>query len=250
MPLDELIGAAIKKGLSYLAVTDHLDRDFMYCPKSPKIPQLDLTAYAAAVKTAKLQYSGKIRLAFGIECGYSKAALPLCQKELNQFDFDVIINSIHTVDNEDIYTASYYENKTKDEVLIPYIKAVSESLDAAFPYDIVGHLGYIARKAPYPFLYADYDGLFDEIFKKLIQKGKCLEVNSHVKYAKADFFPGTDLIVRYRELGGELITFSSDAHQPERVAEKYRLITGTLKKLGFKYLAAYLNRKPEMYKLD
>ncbi|MDR3263159.1 MAG: histidinol-phosphatase HisJ family protein [Clostridiales bacterium] len=247
MPLDDLISTAVRLGLSYLAVTDHMDRDFLFCKNAKSVRQLDLPAYAAAIDKAKKVYGGKIKLAFGIECGYSKASEIMCRDELKDYDFDVIINSVHSVNDEDIYIESYYKNKTKDEILLPYIRAIDESLDIEMPYDIVGHIGYIARKAPYPFEYADYDGLFDKIFKKIIQKGKCLEINSHVKFAKADFFPGISLIKRYRELGGELITFSSDAHQTFRVAEKYPLIAETAKALGFKYFAAYLSHKPEMY---
>jgi histidinol-phosphatase (PHP family) len=247
MPLNTLIDTAIGKGLDYLAVTDHMDRDFIYCVNNKEVAQLDLPAYAAAMRAAKERYAGKIKLAFGIECGYSADSLPISKKELCQYDYDVIINSVHTVKNEDIYDPVYYEGKTKDQIFLPYIEALSESLDADYPFDIIGHIGYIARKAPFPFVYADYDGLFDAIFKKIIQKGKCMEVNSHVKFAPVDFFPGADLVKRYRELGGELVTFSSDAHQAERVAEKYGLVTGMLKQLGFKYVAGYMRRKPEMY---
>jgi histidinol-phosphatase (PHP family) len=246
MPLDDLIRTAISLGLQYLAVTDHLDRDFLFCD-SKDIPQIDLAPYAAAMSAAKMKYGKKIKLAFGVECGYSKDSEKMCFDELALYETDVVINSVHTVENRDVYVESYYDGKTKDEIFIPYINAIGESLEIETPYDIVGHIGYIARKAPFPFRYADYDGLFDGIFKRMIQKGKCLEINSHVKFAKADFFPGKDLVKRYKELGGELLTFSSDAHQTYRIADKYGLIAETAKSLGFKYYACYTKHKPEMF---
>jgi histidinol-phosphatase (PHP family) len=247
MPLTALIETAVGKGLEYIAVTDHLDRDFLFCKNSKEVPQLEIAPYAAAMAAAKVKYGTKIKLAFGIECGYSKDGEKMSFDELSPYKFDVIVNSIHTVENQDVYVEAYYKGKTKDEVFIPYINAIRESLETKFPYDIVGHIGYIARKAPFPFLYADYDGLFDGIFKRMIEKGKCLEINSHVKFAKADFFPGKDLVKRYKELGGELLTFSSDAHQTYRIADKYDLVAETAKSLGFKYYACYINRKPEMF---
>jgi histidinol-phosphatase (PHP family) len=249
MPLDELITTAIGLNLDYLAVTDHMDRDFLFCTNCKPVAQIDLPAYAKAVTEAKARYGDRLNLAFGIECGYSEASAEMCKKELSGYDFDLIINSIHTVKNEDIYTPSYYAKKTKDEIFVPYLNAVDESLDAEIPYDIVAHLGYIARKAPFEFRYADYDGLFDRILSRIIQKGKCLEINSHVKFAKTDFFPGIDILKRYRELGGELLTFSSDAHQPYRVAEKYNLIRDAAKSLGFRYFAGYKGHKATMYTL-
>ncbi|MDR2047333.1 MAG: histidinol-phosphatase HisJ family protein [Clostridiales bacterium] len=249
MPLDLLIQTAVSLKLDYLAVTDHLDRDFLFCENPKPVPQLDIAAYAKAVSAAKIKYAGQIKLAFGIECGYSRQTEKMCRDELSRYEYDIdlIINSVHTVENQDVYVESYYDGKTKDEIFLPYIRAIRESLDIDMPYDIVGHIGYIARKAPFQFKYADYDGLFDDIFRKMIEKGKCLEINSHVKTAETDFFPGADLIKRYRELGGELITFSSDAHQPTRVAEKYSLVAKTAKELGFNFFACYLKHKPEMY---
>ena len=248
-PLDDLIEKAIELGLEYLAVTDHMDRDFIFCKDKP-VPQLDFPKYAEAMLSAKSRYSGKIRLAFGIECGYSSDSEKMTADKIRDCPLDVVINSVHTVDNQDIYLESYYKGKTKDEIFLPYINAVEKSLSTKLPYDIIGHLGYIARKAPFEFRYADYDGLFDRIFEKMIQRGKCLEINSHVKYAKADFFPGPDLVKRYRELGGELLTFSSDAHQTVRVAEKYGKAAKIALSAGFKYFAGYMNRKPEMYRIE
>jgi histidinol-phosphatase (PHP family) len=249
MPLFDLINTAVALKLDYLAVTDHLDRDFLYCTNSKPIKQLDIPKYAEAMREAKKIYDGKIKLAFGIECGYSEKSQKMTFDDVTPLNTDVVINSVHTVKDEDVYVPAYYENKTKDEVFLPYINAVLKSLDIALPYDIVGHIGYIARKAPFRFLYEDYDGLLDEIFKKIIQKGKCVEINTHVKFAKADFFPEYDFIKRYRELGGELITFSSDAHQTFRVAEKYDLAAHAVKQAGFKYFAAYIDHKPEFYKI-
>ena len=47
---------------------------------------------------------------------------------------------------------------------------------------------------------------------------------------------GSELLKRYYELGGRKICFGSDAHFPERIAEKWEETVATLKEIGFTYL--------------
>ena len=61
--------------------------------------------------------------------------------------------------------------------------------------------------------------------------------------------PGRDVFVRYRELGGELVTLGSDAHSPETVGICFDMAGEMLKDCGFKYYAAYRGRNAEMIRL-
>ena len=55
--------------------------------------------------------------------------------------------------------------------------------------------------------YTDYADIIDEILKLLIEKEKGLEVNSAgLKYGLPFAHPHPDVLKRYRELGGEIIT--------------------------------------------
>ena len=61
--------------------------------------------------------------------------------------------------------------------------------------------------------------------------------------------PKVEIISRYAELGGEIITFGSDAHTPQRVGECFEEAGEIVKTCGFKYYAVYKERKPVFYKL-
>jgi histidinol-phosphatase (PHP family) len=63
------------------------------------------------------------------------------------------------------------------------------------------------------------------------------------------FNPLPDILARYREMGGELITVGSDAHVPERIAGRFEETAGILRSLGFRYYAIYKERKPQMLPL-
>ncbi len=84
-----------------------------------------------------------------------------------------------------------------------------------------------------------------DIFKRAIELGKTVEVNSHVKLTGLGSVPTASMLKIYKELGGENITFSSDAHQAFRIADKWQSVYAVLEELGFRYLTVYKEGKAE-----
>ena len=81
--------------------------------------------------------------------------------------------------------------------------------------------------------------------KLLIEKEKGLEVNSAgLKYGLPFAHPHPDVLKRYRELGGEIITIGADAHKPEHIAYDFAKAEEILKSCGFKYYTEFKERKP------
>ena len=58
-----------------------------------------------------------------------------------------------------------------------------------------------------------------------------------------------DVLKRYRELGGEVITVGSDAHDPSHIADYFDRAYDVLKECGFKYYTIFEKRVPEYVKL-
>ncbi len=61
--------------------------------------------------------------------------------------------------------------------------------------------------------------------------------------------PCTDVLKRYRELGGEIVTIGSDAHKPEQIAFAFDRAARILISCGFKYYTTFENRSPSFEKL-
>ena len=71
----------------------------------------------------------------------------------------------------------------------------------------------------------------DEILKKVIAMGKGIELNTAGwKYGLAFCHPHPEILCRYKELGGEIITVGSDAHKPEHVAYDFQKAADVLKR--------------------
>ena len=93
--------------------------------------------------------------------------------------------------------------------------------------------------------YRAFSDEIDEILKKVIHMGKGIEMNmGGFKYGLGFCNPHPDVIRRYRELGGEIITVGADAHRPEHVAFDFEKAGDILRACGFRYYAEYRNRKP------
>ena len=93
--------------------------------------------------------------------------------------------------------------------------------------------------------YKDFSDIFDEMFRYLIDEGKALEIN---KKSYQDYYGrtpelDTDLLRRYRDLGGEIISLGSDSHEPSRVGDRFEEYAAFLKSLGFRWTAHYEKRK-------
>jgi len=98
--------------------------------------------------------------------------------------------------------------------------------------------------------YSDYADLLDVVLKTLISYGKGIELNTAgLKYGLGYPHPKAEVLKRYKELGGELITIGSDSHKTEHLCYDFNLVPDLLKDLGYHYYAAYVQGKPIYEKL-
>ena len=89
-------------------------------------------------------------------------------------------------------------------------------------------------------LFIDY---IEAILKKVIENGKGIELNtSSFRYNLPDLMPSTNILKLYKELGGEIITVGSDAHDSIRVGENISYTYDILKSLDFKYVFTFNKR--------
>ena len=63
-------------------------------------------------------------------------------------------------------------------------------------------------------------------------------------------FPSPEILRRYRELGGEIVTVGSDAHRPRDAAKYVGEGLEILKECGFRYVTVFTKHKPEFIPID
>lgn len=247
---ESMIGRAIRLGLPGICITDHLDYDY---PDEPDLFLLDLEKYADSVKNLQEQYIEQIPVRFGIELGLQPHLAKTHHNLFTQYDFDFVIGSSHVVHGTDPYYPAYYEGRTETAAYQEYFDSILENIAAFDEFDVYGHLDYVVRYGPNKntdYSYEKYRDIIDEILKALIRKGKGIEVNtSGFKYGLGHPNPTEDILKRYRDLGGEIITIGSDGHKPEHIAYAFEKVPEILKNCGFNYYTVFKKREPEFVKL-
>jgi histidinol-phosphatase (PHP family) len=244
-PQDVMIAQAKKKDLAGLCFTDHLDLDY---PNDPVLFLLDLPNYAASVDALREKNEGIFPVRFGIELGLQPHLADIHAEILSQYPFDFVIGSSHLIHGFDPYYKEFFEGRDEEECYLEYFCSVLENIKAFDGFDVYGHLDYVVRYGPSggaAYSYRRFADIIDEILRLLIEKGKGIELNTAgFKYGLGRPNPCEDVLRRYRELGGEIITVGSDAHAPEYLSYAFDKVPQILADAGFRYFTVFEERKP------
>lgn len=247
-PMENMIKKAIALHLKAICFTEHYDMDW---PKNEDnfTFLVDTDRYEEKLYELKEKYKDDIELLFGIELGLQSHLGEKLNDYVHRYPFDFIIGSSHLVDGIDPYYPILFEKyKEEKDAFRRAFACILENAEAFSDFDVCGHLDYIVRYAPHKeehYHYLDYIDLIDCIFKKYIEKGIGIELNTAGwKYGMSSPNPNLDILKRYRELGGEIITIGSDAHKPEHMAWDFDKVPDFLKEAGFSYFTIFRERKP------
>lgn len=244
--VDEICKMAIKKGLMGFSLTDHCEVDLY---KDDYIKNIDKSF--VDIELAKKKYKDKLILSSGIEIGQGNYDLELTSEIIKRNSYDFIIASTHGIgDAGDLCKLNYKEMSLNEiyTLLNNYFEYYFEMVKVC-DFDAAAHITYPLRYIEGIYKHnidlSKFYDIIDEIFKVLISRNKSLEINtSGLRQKIKKPFPTKDLIIRFKELGGELITLGSDSHKDIDLAADFAEIMEFLKYTGFKNYSYYKNRKP------
>ncbi len=248
---------AAEIGLAGLCFTDHCD--FYVPPMKAEHENLVREEFDVAAQQAEIDrvqaMMPQIRILKGIEMGVQKDCRGQIAALLESEKFDQIIASVHYLDETDPFWGGYYEDRTWKEAYGMYLETLFEEMVwLGDRFDVMGHYDYVTRYAPYPecsILYKDFPDLLDEMLRFLADNGKALEINTktYQDYSGRTPLLDPDILRRYRELGGEIVSFGSDSHAVEHVGFQFAHFQEYLKAAGFRYEAHFESRKLCMTRL-
>ncbi|MGI6435070.1 MAG: histidinol-phosphatase HisJ family protein [Syntrophomonadaceae bacterium] len=248
-PMQDMVERAVQMNLKQLVFTDHVDYDYA----DPNFEQIDFETYLQEFTALKKKYHRQIELLMGVEVGFQHHVADRIKTLLQSYPFEFVICSTHMADKLDFYTGAFFEGKDCHAAYERYFQNVLAGIKELDDFDVYGHLDFIVRYGNYPqkeLHYRDYSDILDEILRRLIYMGKGIEINtSGYRYGLQQLHPQLEILKRYRQLGGEIITVGSDAHFPMDICFEFQQAYETLRWLGYKYLAAYKKRKVEFIKI-
>ena len=251
----DMADEAVRKGLKTICFTDHFDKDDLEWGEEGIF---DVDAYFVEMQKLQEEYAGKLNIRIGIELGLRTYLKDYYEELTKKYPFDFVIGSVHNVpykkdaEGNILYTdpaaEKLFTDRTDKEAYRLMMETTLENVRTSDCFQTLGHLDYVVRygkSREKEYSYTDYADIIDEILKLLIEKEKGLEVNSAgLKYGLPFAHPHPDVLKRYRELGGEIITIGADAHKPEHIAYDFAKAEEILKSCGFEYYTEFFEQKP------
>ena len=168
------------------------------------------------------------------------------------YPFDVVLGSVHYVPGEAGYISRDYRAMTEEErtaVFDGYLEAYDRLVHSDH-IDVVTHptypLRYLLRQGV-PFDMRLWEERMRHCLSVVVARGLGLEFNASPRRTPNTGIPDhtVETLMRwYKQAGGEIVTFASDAHFTAHVGAYCDSTMRILAELGFRYIAVYENRKP------
>lgn len=242
----EMVRAAVAAGMKEICFTDHLDYDpFAEKDKFTFKTQLYNDTYDNL-------HHPDLKIRRGMEFGMLPDNRDTLTADLQRRPFDFVLGSVHFVDGIDIYYKEFWEGKTIDQAEARVLEQTLACVQAHDGFDVLAHLTYASKAGSNPvkrpISFEMHRELIDEILRTLVSKGKGLEVNTSGVDICGAYLPSADYLRRFKELGGEIVTVGSDAHNATRVGQ-YCCDACLLVQEIFGYVCTFADRKPVFHKL-
>lgn len=254
--LDAVCQAAIDKGLSSIAITDHLDVNYKY-----EYPQYVYNADAARIEVlkAKDKYKDKLDISYGIELGQAHHYPADTKEILDKYNFEFVICSLHNLRNMKDF---YFYFKEDNDVSLPRLHGLySQCIDEICEYielfgdriDTVGHITYMHRymaECGITMDFAPHKQKLERLFSLAIKNDVAIELNTSTLYKGLGFtMPSKAIMQMYYDLGGRLVTLGSDAHTPQNIGRGISEGIEILKSIGFDSVLCIKNGKKQLMKI-
>lgn len=224
---------AIELGLPAVAFTEHADWALVHAGQHC----VDIQGYHQAVERCRAQFKG-LRILTGVELGEPHLFPRETAEVLNAGPLDQVLGSIHTIrlDGEMLDASQFNRRPGIDfpAAVREYFRETLAMVESGQPFETLAHIDYPKRYwqegAP-PYKEADYEAEIRAVLSAAARTGRVLEVNTTRGHVLC---PDLTVVRWWRQLGGQAVSFGSDAHQPDKVAEGFKVATEMVQSAGFK----------------
>ena len=240
VPIDVYAALALERGITELAITDHVDFD----RRDPAYDYVAFSERERVVRAAAERWAPHgVLIRFGAELTYNRAWESDLRDHVRRHRYDYTIGSVHDWPDSPYVPSrvgTWASGRPIDEVVGPYFDEIVAAARSGL-FDTIGHLDVVKRYL-YPHVrpvdLAARPALLDAALSAVAESGVALEVNtSGLRHRVGETYPAPWALARYRELGGVNVVAGSDAHRSDWFAwgleDGYRALT----EAGFSSLA-------------
>jgi histidinol-phosphatase (PHP family) len=234
---------ALAAGVPAVAFTDHLDftagtgGDQIAAEQIDPRPYarmhvLDVPGYLATVQECRQRYPD-LRILTGAEIGEAHLWAASARAVVAGAGFDRILGSVHAIPFGGKLTSTddLFRRMPADEVMRRYFAELLRLVEGSDIFQVLAHLDFPRRMWPWtaaPYDQRAFEPEIRAVLQALAAGGRVLEMNTKGPLASAQ------LLTWWREAGGTAVSFGSDAHQPWRVGDRFKLAVDMAEAAGFR----------------
>lgn len=236
----EVCKRAIENNIQEICFTEH----FSVNPLAPTYGHMVFEKYLHEIKVCQEQFNGQLIIKAGIELCEPHLLKNQYDETLQPLDLDFILGSVHNLNNQKLRLALKEDHPTAYQRYFHELFSMVSDSDI----DIIAHFDLMKRYAYKEHgLYAfhDYQEIIEQTLKKAIDRNIGIEINtSGLRTSLNQTLPSIEILQKYKELGGEILTIGSDSHSAESVGANIKEAYALAKQCGFNYVFKYEKRKP------
>jgi len=251
--LDEICQEAVEKGLSGVAITDHLNTRSFW--EQDSLHRFELQYEAILEK--REEYRGRLELFRGIEVGEYAEDPVNADSVLNRGGFDVVLGSCHAIqEGMPSFRKFLREDQTEEEVTVilnAYYDTMLKMASMPRFFDVLAHptlpFRYLGRVFGGRYHWRQIEDKMIPLLEIAVKNDLALElnVNGWTDEFGHHTLPETDLLKIYYQMGGRLVTVGTDSHKTGRLSDGFDNAFEQLKEAGFHEYCCYRERKPCFY---
>jgi histidinol-phosphatase (PHP family) len=238
---------AVELGLPAVAFTEHVDHTRWLVAEGDLDPRargerdsvpgtftpgpLDVDGYLEALARCRDLFPG-LHLVAGVELGEPHWHAEAVTKVLSAGGFERVLGSLHSLP---LGTAAaeppeLYRRRDAADVVRSYLLELAAMIEQTSVFEVLAHVDYPVRQWPDgagPFAVAAFEEEFRHALRNLAGSGRVLEVNT-----KGPMF--SEVVRWWRDEGGRVVTFGSDAHEPSVVGRRFGEAVAMVESFGFR----------------
>jgi histidinol-phosphatase (PHP family) len=196
---------------------------------------LDVAGYLAALDDCRQRFP-ELRILSGVEIGEAHmwaASAAATVAKAGSGGPDRILGSLHAIPHEGRLTAAdeLFRQMPPADVMRRYFGELLRLVEGSPIFQVLAHIDFPRRmwpRAAGPYEERAFEAEYRAVLRALAASDRVLEVNTKSPLLSSG------LLGWWREAGGRAVSFGSDAHQPWRVGDKFKLAVDVVEAAGFR----------------
>jgi histidinol-phosphatase (PHP family) len=233
---------ALAQGLPAIAFTEHLDftvwldedratADGLLDRHPAQQTPIDVDGYRAELEECRERFP-ELRILSGVETGEPHLFAASIAAHLRNSPVDRVLGSLHSLtDQGRLVGVTRLLWSDPDGTMRRYLGELLDMIETSDVFQVLAHCDFPRRYWPggtHRYVEKDFEEEYRGVFRALASSGRALEVNTSSPLASVD------QVRWFHEEGGDAVSFGSDAHQPERVGDRFDLAVDVVEAAGFR----------------